>query len=344
MGPPILPRKDHLPSRVLIHRSFFLGDVILSLPVAQALKRQRPDIRIGWLVREEWRGLLEGHSVVDEVIGYSGASMSSWRAPMEFFRVLRRLRKGKWDLFLNLSWDRSSMLWAFLSGAATTIGIEEYGRPRLLSLTCSTTVQAPERSLDGRSMADFYFEPLKLLGFGPREEGPRLWPTTGETASADRLTKGWPLCGRRVLIHPGSRLEHKRWPRERYAALIHRLVCETDVGVMLVCGPGEESWTQELARGVDPERSRIIIAPTLGELMALSQSAAVCVGNDSGPMHLAAASGRRVVSIFGKGAQRWRPVGDQHKILTHPDGLPAIEVDSVFAAVCVSLATQLIGD
>src|SRR5438270_120060 len=88
-GKPRLPTPSHLPQHILIIRPFFLGDIVLCLPLAQALKEQRPDAHITWLLREEWGELVSGHSAVDEVISFSKSKMHSIGAAAEFFRVAK---------------------------------------------------------------------------------------------------------------------------------------------------------------------------------------------------------------------------------------------------------------
>lgn len=335
LGRPVLPTLASLPQRILIIRPFFLGDIILSLPVAQAIRRHRPDAHIAWLVREEWRDLLPGHSVVDEIIPFSKARMHSAAAPKEFLRVARELRCRRFDMTLNLAWDRSSTLWSQASGAPVRLGIEEYGRPRLLALVNTATVAAPERSGDRRQMADFYYEPLRLLGFELRTEPPKMSATVEEQRRVDdRLDSAFPIPRSPfVLIHPGGRLRNKRWPAERFAELIRALAENTAHPIVLTCGPGEEPWVVELAATLPAGRSLFWPSPSLGELMAFARRAAVLVANDSGPAHLAAAAGCRVVALFGTDPARWHPLGPGHEVLGGAGGMTAITPSEVLGAI-----------
>jgi len=329
-GRKTLPGIQDLPTRILIIRPFFLGDILLCLPIAQAIKRQRPDTQISWLLRQEWTDLIRDPSPVDEVIPFSQKKMHSIRAVGEFMRVTRELRKRSFELVINLSWDRSSILWAWASGAPFRIGIEEYGRPRLLSLLHTTTLPAPERSGDERHMADFYYEPLRLLGFGPRENTPQVFSTHPEREKVEqRLRSRWGGISSFVLIHPGGRLAYKRWPVERFAELIHHLQKETTHPIVLVCGPGEELWAANPAAALASERILFWPAPSLGELMALAERAALFIGNDSGPMHLSAACGCRVVAIVGTESTRWNPLGNGHQIIRGATGLDDVTVQQV---------------
>lgn len=333
-GRPLLPTPETLPRRILIIRPFYLGDILLCLPVAQAIKRQRPDAHVAWLLREEWTDLLRGHSVVDEVIPYDGKRLHSAQALGEILRVSAELRKRSFDLVLNLTWDRSSSWWAWCSGARVRLGIEEFGRPRLSSLLHTLTVVAPERSEDRSHMADFYYEPLRQLGFTARSDLPHVSPAKEERARvAERLKSAWGDKVSFVLVHPGARLSNKQWPAERFRELINTLVRETPCRVVLVCGPGEEGATAELAKTIPPQRGLFWPVPALGELMALAERAEVLVGNNSGPMHLAAAAGCRVVAIFGMDPARWGPLGEGNRVLGGAKGLDSVSVRDVLCAI-----------
>jgi heptosyltransferase-3 len=363
LRPPPLPRPEGLPRRILVIRPYFLGDIVLCLPVAQALRRARPDARISWLCRSEWIPLLQGHTPVDEVIPFPDRGAKEW------FGFLQGLR-GRFDLVLSLAWDRSTPWIARATGAPTLIAIEEHGRPRISSLLHTHTVVAPERTRDRRPMADFYFEPLRLLGFGARGEEPKLVPTLEEDREVgERLASGLGMEEGFLLVHPGGRLRAKRWSPERFAEVLRKLTeacragappaTQADDGnrsgcptadpyaakrsgcppVVLVCGPGEESWAANLARDLPPGRGMFWPVPKLGELIALSKRARIFLGNDSGPMHVAAAAGCRVVAVFGGDPCRWGPCGEGHRVVTGPSGIESIPASRVSAALREALAT-----
>ncbi|MDD2706543.1 MAG: glycosyltransferase family 9 protein [Verrucomicrobiae bacterium] len=325
------PAPDCLPSRILIIRPFYMGDILLSLPILQAIKRRNPAASTAWLLREEWADLLRGHCLVDEVIAYSEARLHSATGILEWWRVARELRRRRFGLVLNLAWDRSSLLWAWFCGAGIRTGIEEYGRPRLLSLLQNINVLAPERSSDMRHMADFYHDALAPFGFGARDEMPRVWSRPEEETAVKKWLSARGLEGKPYfLVHPGGRLRGKRWAPERFAELLRRLKGWGGNEIVLVYGPGEASWVENELKDCS---AAFWPVPTLGELMALVSGAVLFVGNDSGPMHLAAACGRPVVAIFGNDPTRWHPLGGRQTVVGGAKGLDAVSVDEVLAAV-----------
>jgi heptosyltransferase III len=344
-----LPTIQNLPQRVLIIRPFFLGDILLCLPIAQAIKRQRPDVKMSWLLRDEWISLLQDHSDVEDIIAFS-TKPKRFKALSEFLRVLKELRRRKFDLVINLTWDRSSILWSYFSGAPVRLGIEEYGRPRFLSLLATKTVVAPERNDDQTHMADFYYEALRLLGFEPRSELPIVFSTEEEQELVEqRLTATWEqmisqsnpaqkylkLPGNKqsfVIVHPGARLKYKRWPLERFAEMILHFLNETEFKVILVCGPGEELWVANLGAALASDRCFFWPSPSLGEFIALAERADLFIGNDTGTTHLAAASGCPIIGIFGGDSKRWEPLGVKSYVVRGNKGLESITTDQILMA------------
>ena len=111
-------------------------------------------------------------------------------------------------------------------------------------------------------------------------------------------------------------METKRWEAARFAKLA-RALQEMDLSIVLTCGPGEESVLQEVAEQVPSSEIRSGLGiPELGELI---RGARLFAGNDSGPMHLAAAVGTPVLAIWGSSdSRRWRPWAVQHAVVQNP--------------------------
>jgi heptosyltransferase III len=233
----------------------------------------------------------------------------------------------------NLSWDRSTMLWTWLSGARWKLGIEEFGRPRLLSLFYTHSVESPDRRADNSSMADFYFAPMKLLGFSERVDAPQLVPSGCDLDSIDSFLSE--TLGDRsfVLIHPGSRLSHKRWPEEHFLTFVKMLSSRfPELAFVLACGPGESKWAASWMESFPGDKSLFLPNPTLGELIALAARCALFVGNDSGPMHLAAATGCPVLALFAN-PSRWEPLAEKKRVVIAPGGkMSGLRPEEVFKA------------
>jgi ADP-heptose:LPS heptosyltransferase len=110
-----------------------------------------------------------------------------------------------------------------------------------------------------------------------------------------------------VIINPGGGWPTKLWPSERYAKLADWLWSDCGLASFVTYGPGEEALARSVANGARSGAARPI-ASTLKQYVALARRAALFVGGDTGPLHLAAASGTPIVGLYGPtSAQRNGP-------------------------------------
>jgi heptosyltransferase-3 len=119
-----------------------------------------------------------------------------------------------------------------------------------------------------------------------------------------------------VVIHPGSIMSTKRWEPKRFADVARELATR-GLTIVVTAGPGEEAFAGQVAREID--RSVILLGLTIPELAELLRGARLYIGNDSGPMHLAAAVGTPTVAVWGSSdSRRWRPWSVDHRVVQNP--------------------------
>jgi heptosyltransferase-1 len=117
-----------------------------------------------------------------------------------------------------------------------------------------------------------------------------------------------------ALITPGAGWGAKRWPPERYAAVAQQLA-ERGLCVLVNAGPGEEPLAEAIAAG----SAAVPVTVRLPQLIALTRRIALCIGGDTGPLHLACALGRPVVGIYGPtDPSRNGPYGTRARVLRSP--------------------------
>jgi heptosyltransferase-2 len=306
-----------VPKRILVIRLDRLGDVILSLPVAQALRQRFPHAFIAMMVAPACRDVVEGHPALNEAICYDKAlEHGGWRSTIRFARGLRRYR---FDTALVLHPSNRSHWIPWLAGIPVRIG---YRRKSGWLLTHSS----PHRKQEGsKHEAVYSLELLAPFGIEPTAPRPIVPLHPDAVSRVDRLLSEASAgpAGRLVAIHPSASCVSKRWMPERFAQVADRLSREQALRVCLVAGAADAGWAQRVADAMQERPLNFAGALSVGELAALLARCALLISNDSGPVHVAAAVGTPVIDIFGRNQRglsplRWGPLGEGHVIL-HKD-------------------------
>lgn len=289
--------------RALLIRLRSIGDTVLMTPCLDALKSWRPDIHITALLEPLSAPVLEDHPMVDELLVVERSVSSRARLVVE-------LRRRRFDIAFNMHGGTTATILARLSGARRAVGYGDYS----LSWLLNERAPSPDRIL-GRTDLHSAEQQLALLGWAGvpwPDERPRLSLRVSAEAEAgmrERLArmeidfegKGF------VALAAAAALESKRWPAEGFAAVSDYLYERWDLPCAVIAGPGQEHIAREVAAR-SRAGTKVITGLGLKELMALLGLAKIFVGNDSGPMHIAAALKRPIVALFGSSnADVWHP-------------------------------------
>ena len=300
------------PERILVIKLRATGDVVLSTPVIENLKRRFPGARISFLTEEASADVLRWNEFLDDLIVLPvrrwkrAGFRRSWREQARFYRNLRRRR---FDLAIDLFGNPRSAVLTWLSGAANRVGYAFRGR----RLAYNTVVTPPERA--GHEVL-FHLEALEALDIPVVTNRPAVAiPGTAEE-KARRWLRGHIQESRAVVgLNPGGGWAIKRWPPVSFGRLADALIDEFGVEVLVMWGPGEEALVEAVA-GAMRNRPLVIPAVTLAELGAYLRRCCLLVSNDSGPMHMAAALDVPTVGIFGPTDPRAQgPWGDGHGVV-----------------------------
>lgn len=297
------------PPRILLVKLSSFGDVIHALPTLEALRAAFPEGHITWLVEEAYAPLLAGHPALDQVwplprLRLSPRSM--FPGLPDWLRVFRLLRRQPLDLVIDLQGLLKSALWVALARSPRKVGYNGTRELSYLALTERLKPYDPEAHAVWR-----YLNVARHLGAPEAPPRFRLGHLLSEQARQSAQIFPRPY----VVLHPGARWPTKLWPVACWARLAEWL-CGRNLAVVLTGSPGDLS----LARAIVAE-SKVPIFNLAGrtplpQLAVVLKEAAFAVTTDTGPMHLAAALGTRVVSLFGPTAP-WRtgPFGEGHQIV-----------------------------
>ena len=312
--------------RLLIVRLSAMGDVIHTLPAAQALRQAFPNALIGWLIEERWAELLcaPGTSrrgprsterpLVDWV---HTVQLKGWRKSIvtiptieQIARVWNDVRWAQYDVAVDLQGAVRSAVLARWSGARVVWGAMQ---PRESAASLWYTRHAFS---DGAHVIEQNMSLASAVARAtfatPRVELPR------HAASEKRISQRLAEKGieRFAILNPGAGWGAKRWPSERYGAVAAAL---SKCGMQSVVnfGPGEEALAQEVEATSDGAAKAVNCS--ISELIALTRKAKFFIGGDTGPLHLAAALQVPVVAIFGPtDPARNGPYGTRTVVLRNP--------------------------
>jgi lipopolysaccharide heptosyltransferase II len=308
--------------RVLLVRPDHLGDMLLAAPAAWVLADALPNSTIDWLVGPWAADIARRCGGPGDVltVSFPGFTRQTKASALEPYRLLAReaarLRARRYDAALIL---RPDHWWGAMLAAAAGIprrfgyavaeclpfltdllplpsGRQQHAVPtnqglarlaaiRLSGAAVPKDIRRPRYPVDDADLAWARDWLAAQCGYVP----------SGSFNGAQRTTSGGPL----VVLHPGSGAVLKNWSSERWAKVVSELRAQTGARVVVTGGPAERDLVAAVIAGLDPPPPVLAGSTTLGQLAALFASAALVLGGDSGPLHLAAAVGTPSVRVYG---------------------------------------------
>src|ERR1700686_2041118 len=275
--------------RFLVVRLTALGDILHTVPAVAALRAAHPGAKIDWVVERKWAPVLEGSPALDEVIPFDRRSV--WGA----LECVRRLRENRYTCAIDFQGLYKSSLLAALSGAARRIGFD-----RAWAREGAAAMFYTERVIpSGRHVTELNYSLAEHAG-AVRPQTPEypLRVPAGGAASIRARLHDLGIGGEYIVVGPGGSWRAKCWPAERYGEFCREFEKKNKMHMVVIHGPGEKSLAEEVARASAPSRP-VIFATTIEELMGLLAHARCVIAADSGPLHLAAPLGTRVVGLYG---------------------------------------------
>jgi ADP-heptose:LPS heptosyltransferase len=294
------------PRRVLIILLGAIGDVVRALPLLGRIRRAWPAAHLAWAVEPKTQAVLEGHPWVDELIVYNRR-----RAPISFLPFLVRVRAGHFDLTLDLQRHLKSGVVAMASGARMRVGFDRTNGKEFNHLF-STRQIAPQPPMRLKLMQYQGFADALGLAPAPIEFG--LVSSDAERARAAATLQGAPRPLLAVIL--GSSWPSRIYFPDSIAAVIREMAMAREGSPALfpvLIGSGRDEVAlanQVIANLAGASVLNLAGRTSLRDLVAIFAECAAAFGPDSGPMHIAAAAGCPVVSLWGATApERSAPWG-----------------------------------
>lgn len=267
------------------------GDVLLNTGYLPTLRRYFPAAKIDFLVMRPYKTILEDNPWLDRLIIMEKKKKHSLAYYGERLRIMRLVRKEKYDVIADQLRGTGSAQITLFSGATYRLGWTQ----KRWNWVYNYRVQRDNFRYYSRAKFDL----LNPLGVTEEEHNtyyqikPESLHYIQNWINKKRLEKE-----KFVVISPASPVPAKQWSPACFAQLADLIVSGTDFKVILLWGPGEKQLSQTIASQM---KHRPIIAPptTFNQAGALLKRAAMYIGNDGGINHLAVAMETPSIAIFG---------------------------------------------
>lgn len=289
-----------VPQRIIICRTDFIGDVILSLPVAGYLKQKFPGVSIAWLGQESTRDIVACCEHVDHFF-----------TRQEFLEKEIEFEEGKPDMIIHLKPEKDIAKRAKVLNITYRVGTS---RRFFLFRTCNKLTWL-KRKNSGLHEAQLNLKLLKAIGLEADlnietivslygfNNIPTLAPDFNNIIDNNRYN---------IIIHPKSRGSAREWPLEHFAALIN-LLPENRFNVILSGIKSEADDIEKIISMVNRPVQNIAGTLSLKQFIALIAQSDMLIANSTGPVHIAAASGIDAIGLYppmpGLDPVRWKPLG-----------------------------------
>lgn len=282
------------PGRILLLHFGQLGDAVMALPAALALRRGFPQSELTVLAAR-------GAAPVFEMAGLApvwAADRVLWKrrpalAALQIPALLLRLRRARFDLSVDLHSYKETNLLAALAGIPRRVAMLRPTRslPRLINLP-------PPPDDPGGRLLDRYCRVLEPLGIAVQDRLPRLQPAAATRQHVGALFGAWARAHGEVPVLglcPGAGHPGRRWPAGHFASLAAGLQARCPARVAVFAGPEEPESLLDAFAGLP--RTQIWRGFSIPELTAGLALCRVVVSNPTGPSHLAAAAGASLLTL-----------------------------------------------
>lgn len=276
--------------RVLIVLMGAIGDVTRALPLLGRLRRGLPEAHVAWAIEPLAAPLLEDHPWLDErLLFYRPGGARA------FVAFLREVRARGFTLAIDLQRSLKSGVVTVASGARERLGFARINSREGNWLFC--TRHLPAQNHHSSKLRQFLaFGDMLGLPPAPVDFGFRLRPEEEERVEALLgPAAGEPLAA----FFVGSSCPSRLWFPETTAEVLRALKARYGLRGVLLGGRGDMGFAAAVARAAQPAALDLTGRTTLRELIGVVARARLAVGPDSGPMHIAAAVGTPVISLWG---------------------------------------------
>ena len=304
------------PKNILIARTDRIGDVALSLPLAGIVKKHFPDCRVSFLVRNYTKDLVENHPQIDEVI-----LLEEKNGKVPIIRNVKQIRKKSFDAGVIVYPTLVMSLILFLSQIKIRIG----SGYRWYSFLFNKRIFEHRKYAEKHEL-EFNVNLLKALGIEETitienvKYGLRVNEKSLERVKNILNEQGADLQKNIILVHPESGGSSVDLPITKFTSLVKNLSLDNDVVIILTGSKDDIESCNSVA--FDSKVTNLAGRFNLSELIALISLCNMFISNSTGPIHIAAALGKKVIGFYPKipvnSKERWGPY-TKNKVVFEPE-------------------------
>jgi len=299
---------------IVILRTDRIGEVLLSTPVIEALKRRFPKASVSFVTSHYARDIVVDRSDLSEVITFDtiAKKLSLWKA----FELAGKLKKHSFDMAVVLNPHKILHLAVFLAGIRYRVGFDRKWGVLLNAKTQDKRHEAKMHEVD------YNLQLLKVIDIYEENIYPFMPVLSRGSYYVNGLLAQTGVTGSKkvVVIHPGSSNPGKRYPADKLKDVVRGLVKTGNVDIVIIGSKDDKILCDSIKADFGNEVHNLAGLLSLRELAAILKVSDLFITNDNGPMHIAAAVGTKVLALFNKDAigsnpVRWSPYGKGHVVL-----------------------------
>ena len=341
-------RETQQPGSIIVLTREHIGDLVCTTPALRSLRELFPKAKIVVEVGERAACVLQGNPHVDEVIIRKDHQGIAGR-----IGFLRELRSRHFDLGVVFDDSTDMPLTLWLGGARRRAGLDR--KSRWVHLLTDVAHYNPNT----HEMVDNFRYVAATLGADITNAKPELFPSSNDIALANDVLREHDLLDGKPIIglNPGASAPSNRWPPNRFAELIGKLTALKDYHIVLMGGPQDSAVAEDIRAATTTPIPVLTGRFTVLELTAALQHFRLLVTGDTGPMHIACATGTPTLALFGPalpsesgplyvpGNRVIRKVAGcpgctKYNCTRQQECMLAISADEVYSAACDMLANK----
>jgi len=285
--------------KILIIKPSALGDIALALPALASIRKSFPDAEISWLVRKEFAPLLEMAGDLDKIIIFDRKFMGKWyKSPKAFaklFRFFKTLSSPKFNIVIDLQGLFRTALFGRITGCKKRFGMK--GARECASMFYTNKVP---RDDDCIHLVDLNNKIISAAGATEKVMQYDLTIDEQTLSSTDELLAENGCREKKyAILVTGAAHANKCWPAEKFAELADRLHSQFGLSVIAVGTNMDKPGVEKLKGIAKTDVIDLAGKTNIKVLTAMMSKASVVITNDTGPGHIAQATGAPVVMVFG---------------------------------------------